>query len=128
MREEQIRLKEQERAALLDQSGRIVKSASAEGRELTAIEDARVLELLGRVRRLEDEMRHLMKHSPGKLKRRPRSSFQRRSPNRCQRRDHSDSITTQGTLRIIGFRPCFQDHSVYIPFRSVAMDAGSPEQ
>ena len=64
MREAQIRLKEKDRAALLDESSRIVLTANREGRELTPAEDEYVLTLLRRVRTLEDEIHELKKQRP----------------------------------------------------------------
>jgi hypothetical protein len=48
-----------ERAALLDEASRIVATASAEGRELTATEDSHVLQLMKRAQTLEEEVARL---------------------------------------------------------------------
>ena len=50
--------KERERTALLEEASRIVASASAQGRELTRVEDAEVLSLISRVRAIERELHH----------------------------------------------------------------------
>jgi hypothetical protein len=57
--ETDLQQKEAQRAGLLEEASRIVRSAEAESRTPTAAEDALVLELMTRVRKLEDEIRHL---------------------------------------------------------------------
>jgi hypothetical protein len=51
-----------DKAALQDEAVRIVATASAQGRSLTATEDSYVLALMGRVRALEEEIHRLKKH------------------------------------------------------------------
>jgi hypothetical protein len=51
-----------ERTALLDEAAAIVAAASAVGRDLTAAEDAHVLQLMERVRTLDEEVAHLRRH------------------------------------------------------------------
>jgi hypothetical protein len=51
--------KEGKRAGLLEEASRIVRSAEAESGTPTTAEDALVLELMTRVRKLEEEIRHL---------------------------------------------------------------------
>jgi hypothetical protein len=58
----QISEKEKQRTALQEEATRIVATASAQGRQLTADEDEHVLALMGRVRALEEEIHHLVKH------------------------------------------------------------------
>ena len=55
--------KEKERAALSEEAAGIVRMASAKGKALTADEDSRVLALMVRVRALEEEIKHLKRHS-----------------------------------------------------------------
>jgi len=57
-----LRKKEAQAAALRDEASRLVAVASAQGRGLTAEEDARVLDIMSRVRSLEDEIHRLTKH------------------------------------------------------------------
>jgi hypothetical protein len=54
--------KERERIALLEEVSRIVAAGSAQGRELTAQEDSRVLSLMVRVRALEEETHYALRH------------------------------------------------------------------
>jgi len=58
----ELERKEAQRAALLEEASRIVKSAEAELGTPSAAEDALVLELMTRVRKLEEEIEHLKKH------------------------------------------------------------------
>ena len=58
--------KEKERAALSEQAAGIVRAASAERRALTADEDSQVLALMTRVRVLEEEIKHLKRHTGGR--------------------------------------------------------------
>jgi len=58
----QIGAKKKQSADLRAEAARIVATASAQGRQLTADEDAHVLALMGRVRALEEEIRRLEKH------------------------------------------------------------------
>jgi SpoVK/Ycf46/Vps4 family AAA+-type ATPase len=51
-----------ERAALLDEASRIVATASAEGRDLTATEDSHVLRLTKRAQTLDEEVARLRRH------------------------------------------------------------------
>jgi hypothetical protein len=59
---EQISEKESERAALQEEAARIVRIASSEGRPLAADEDAHVLSLMARVRKLDEEIHYLTRH------------------------------------------------------------------
>lgn len=58
----QISEKEKERVALQEEAARIVRLASAEGRALTADEDSHVLSLVARMRAIEEEIQHLIRH------------------------------------------------------------------
>jgi len=58
----ELERKEAQRAALLEEASRIVKSAEAELGTPSAAEDALVLELMTRVRKLEEEIEHSKKH------------------------------------------------------------------
>jgi hypothetical protein len=58
----QIGSKKRELTDLRGKAARIVAMASAQGRQLTPDEDAHVLALMGRVRALEAEIHHLVKH------------------------------------------------------------------
>jgi hypothetical protein len=58
----EIELRERERAALLEEATRIVRTAEVQSTGLTAEEDGRVLELMARVRSLEEEIGHLKRH------------------------------------------------------------------
>ena len=51
-----------ERATWLDEASRIVATASAEGRELTEIEDSHVLRLLRRAQVVEEVLARLKRH------------------------------------------------------------------
>jgi len=53
---------ERERTSLLAEATRIVRAAEAESREVTGDEDARVLELMARVRTLDEQIGHLGRH------------------------------------------------------------------
>jgi hypothetical protein len=55
-----------ERHALLDEASGIVAAASAEGRDLTAVEDSHVLQLMKRVQTLDEEVAHLKRHEAAK--------------------------------------------------------------
>jgi hypothetical protein len=57
--ETELRQKETQRAGLLEEASRIVASAEAQSRTPAAAEDALVLKLMTRVRKLEAEIRHL---------------------------------------------------------------------
>jgi hypothetical protein len=46
----------QERSGLLNEASRIVAIASAEGRDLTGVEDARVAQVMQQVQALEEEI------------------------------------------------------------------------
>ena len=59
----ELEQKDRERTALFEEAARIVKGADAQSRVLSAQEDARVLELMASVRRLEEEIGHLKRHS-----------------------------------------------------------------
>jgi TPP-dependent pyruvate/acetoin dehydrogenase alpha subunit len=54
---------ERERTALFGEATRTVQAAEAQTRTVTAKEDARVLELMARVRTLEEQIRHLRRQS-----------------------------------------------------------------
>jgi len=58
----ELERKEAQRAALLEEASRIVKSAEAESGTPAAAADALVLELMERVRKLEEEIEHLKRH------------------------------------------------------------------
>jgi len=49
-------------AARLDEASRIVATASAEGRELTAVEDSQVLQLMKQAQNLNEAMARLRRH------------------------------------------------------------------
>ena len=55
----EIEPKERERAALFDEATRIVRNAEARSTGLSVEEDSRVLELMTRVRGLEEEIGQL---------------------------------------------------------------------
>ena len=55
-----------ERDALLNEASGIVAAASADGRDLTAVEDSRVLQLMKRVQTLDEEVGHLRRHQAAK--------------------------------------------------------------
>ena len=55
-----------ERDALLNEASGIVAAASADGRDLTAIEDSHVLQLMKRVQTLDEEVAHLKRHEAAK--------------------------------------------------------------
>lgn len=55
-----------ERDALLNEASGIVAAASADGRDLTAVEDSRVLQLMKRVQTLDEEVAHLRRHQAAK--------------------------------------------------------------
>ncbi|HVR26343.1 MAG TPA: hypothetical protein VMU26_23825 [Candidatus Polarisedimenticolia bacterium] len=55
-----------ERDALLNEASGIVAAASADGRDLTAVEDSRVLQLMKRVQTLDEELAHLRRHQAAK--------------------------------------------------------------
>jgi hypothetical protein len=57
--ETELQQKEGQRAGLLEEASRIVRSAETESGTPTAAEDALVLELMTRVRKLEEEIWHL---------------------------------------------------------------------
>ncbi len=48
-----------QRTALLDEASSLVAAASAEGRDLTALEDSHVLQLMKEVQTLDEEVAHL---------------------------------------------------------------------
>jgi hypothetical protein len=54
--------KDQERAALFAEATRIVQAAEAQSGSVTAEEDARVLELMARIRILDEQIGHLRRH------------------------------------------------------------------
>ena len=54
--------RERERAALYTEATLIVQAAEAQSRAVTAEEDARVLDLLARVRILDDQITHPRRH------------------------------------------------------------------
>jgi hypothetical protein len=58
----ELERKHRERAALFEEATRIVKVAEAQSRLLSAQDDARVLELMPSLRRLEEEIGHLKRH------------------------------------------------------------------
>jgi hypothetical protein len=55
--------KETERAALLEQAGRIVQAAEAKSRAPNAEEDSLVLELMSKAMDLEEEIGHLRRQA-----------------------------------------------------------------
>jgi hypothetical protein len=57
-----LKRKEHERTVLLAKATGILQAAEAQSREVTAEEDARVLELLQGVRTLEEQIEHLKRH------------------------------------------------------------------
>jgi hypothetical protein len=59
--ETELQQKEAQRAGLLEEASRILRSAEAESDTPGAAEDALVLELMTRVRKLEAEIRQLKK-------------------------------------------------------------------
>jgi hypothetical protein len=61
--ETELQQKEAQRAGLLEEASRILRSAEAELGTPTAAEDALVLELMTRVRKLEEEIRYLKKQA-----------------------------------------------------------------
>jgi hypothetical protein len=61
--ETELQQKEAQRAGLLEEASRIVRSAEAESGTPTAAEDVLVLELMTRARKLEEEIRHLKKQA-----------------------------------------------------------------
>jgi hypothetical protein len=67
----ELERKDQERAALFAVATRIVQAAEAQSRSVTAEEDARVLELMARIRILDEQIGHLRR---------------RRKPDRQQKR------------------------------------------
>jgi hypothetical protein len=58
----QLEQKKASRAALLDKAGRLVRAVEAQSRTPTAAEDSMVLQLMARVRELEEEIEHLKRH------------------------------------------------------------------
>jgi len=58
----ELEQKERERTALFEEATRIVRAAAARSRVLTVEEDAHVLQIMTRVRSLEEQMRHLKRH------------------------------------------------------------------
>jgi len=58
----ELERKDRERDALFEEATRIVKVAEAQSRVLSAQDDARVLELMAGVRRLDEEIGHLRRH------------------------------------------------------------------
>jgi hypothetical protein len=58
----EIEHKERERAALFEEATQIVRKAEARSTGLSVEEDARVLELMAHVRRLEEEIGHFQRH------------------------------------------------------------------
>lgn len=59
----ELQQKEAQRARLLEEASRIVRSAEAESGPPDAAEDAFVLELMTQVRKLEEEIRRLKKQT-----------------------------------------------------------------
>jgi hypothetical protein len=59
----ELEQKETERAALLDQAGRIVQAAEAKSRAPGAEEDSLVLELMSKAMHLEEEIGHLKRQA-----------------------------------------------------------------
>jgi hypothetical protein len=57
-----IATKERERAALAKEAARTVQAAEVQSRVLTPAEDARVLRVVKRVRALEEEIGHQLRH------------------------------------------------------------------
>jgi hypothetical protein len=55
-----------ERDTLLYEASGIVEAASAEGRDLTAVEDSHVLQLMKRVQTLDEEVAHQKRHEAAK--------------------------------------------------------------
>ena len=53
---------DRERAALFAEATRIVQAAEAQSRAVTVEEDARVLELMARVRILDEQITHTRRH------------------------------------------------------------------
>ena len=58
----ELERRKEQQAALLEEAARIVKSAEGESRTPDLAEDAVVLQLMARVRKLEEEIEHLKKH------------------------------------------------------------------
>jgi hypothetical protein len=54
--------KERQRSVLLAEAAGIVQAAQDQSRAVALEEDARVLELMERVRTLEEQIRHLKRH------------------------------------------------------------------
>ena len=54
--------RERERTALFTEATRIIHAAEARSRAVTAEEDARVLELMARVRILDEQITHTRRH------------------------------------------------------------------
>ena len=59
----ELKRMERERTALFEEATRIVQAAEAQTSTVTAEEDARVLELMARVRTLEEQIRHRRRQS-----------------------------------------------------------------
>ena len=59
----ELERKEAQRAALLEEASRIVKSAEADSGSPTPAEDATVLELMKKVRELEEEIGNLKRQA-----------------------------------------------------------------
>jgi hypothetical protein len=58
----ELETKQRQRAALFEEAARIVRTAEAQSSLLSVQEDARVLELMERVRKLEQEIGRLKRH------------------------------------------------------------------